>query len=99
MKEIFEYIEQHHDAYLEELFTFLRCKSISTRDEGVKECAELLAGIMEKSKIKASIYPTDRHPIVYGERIEDETLPTMLVYGHYDVQPPEPLRGMGERTI
>lgn len=91
MKEIFEYIEQHHDAYLEELFTFLRCKSISTRDEGVKECAELLAGIMEKSKIKASIYPTDRHPIVYGERIEDETLPTMLVYGHYDVQPPEPL--------
>ena len=57
MKEIFEYIEQHHDAYLEELFTFLRCKSISTRDEGVKECAELLAGIMEKSKIKASIYP------------------------------------------
>ena len=75
MKEIFEYIEQHHDAYLEELFTFLRCKSISTRDEGVKECAELLAGIMEKSKIKASIYPTDRHPIVYGERIEDETLP------------------------
>ncbi len=64
----------------------------------MKECAELLAGIMEKSKIKASIYPTDRHPIVYGERIEDETLPTMLVYGHYDVQPPE-LRGMGERTI
>lgn len=57
----------------------------------MKECAELLAGIMEKSKIKASIYPTDRHPIVYGERIEDETLPTMLVYGHYDVQPPEPL--------
>ena len=49
MKEIFEYIEQHHDAYLEELFTFLRCKSISTRDEGVKECAELLAGLMEKS--------------------------------------------------
>lgn len=43
MKEIFDYIEQHKEAYLEELFTFLRCKSISTRDEGVEECAELLA--------------------------------------------------------
>lgn len=91
MREIFEYIEDHQDYYLDELFTFLRCKSISTRDEGVADCAELLADIMEKSGIKATIYPTDRHPIVYGERIEDISLPTMLVYGHYDVQPPEPL--------
>ena len=61
----------------------------------MKECAELLAGIMEKSKIKASIYPTDRHPIVYGERIEDETLPTMLVYSHYGDAAAGTLRGNG----
>ncbi|WP_178314080.1 M20/M25/M40 family metallo-hydrolase [Lacrimispora sp. 210928-DFI.3.58] len=91
MKKIFDYIEAHHDAYLEELFTFLRCKSISTRDEGVEECAQMLSDIMEKSGISTTIYPTSRHPVVYGERIENEDLPTMLIYGHYDVQPPEPL--------
>ena len=91
MKEIFDYIEQHKDDYLEELFTFLRCKSISTRDEGVTECAQLLASIMERSGIKTQIYPTERHPIVYGECITDPSKPTMLIYGHYDVQPPEPL--------
>ena len=91
MEEILKYVDAHQEAYLEELFTFLRCRSISTRDEGVEECAGLLAGIMEKSGIRTAIYPTDRHPIVYGERIEDASLPTMLIYGHYDVQPPEPL--------
>lgn len=91
MKKVFEYIEQHQQDFMAELFTFLRQKSISTRDEGVSECAEFLASIMEKSGIKATIYPTKRHPIVYGEAGNKAGAPTILVYGHYDVQPPEPI--------
>lgn len=91
MKEILKYIETHKEEYLEELLPFLRCRSISTRNEGVKDCANLLSNIMEKSGIITTIFETSRHPIVYGERIEDRSLPTMLIYGHYDVQPPEPL--------
>lgn len=91
MKKVFEYIEQHKQDYIDELFTFLRQKSISTRDEGVTECAQLLSDVMEKSGIKTTIYPTKRHPVVYGEVIGKEGAPTILVYGHYDVQPPEPL--------
>ena len=91
MREIFQYIRDNQQECLEELFRFLRCKSISTRNEGVEECAQLLSEIMEKSGIRTTIYPTQGHPVVYGERMEDPTLPTMLIYGHYDVQPPEPL--------
>ena len=91
LQPIYSYIEAHKQAWLEELFSFLRCRSISTRDEGVRECAALLRGIMEQSGVKTQLFETARHPIVYGEVLRDESLPTMLVYGHYDVQPPEPL--------
>ncbi len=91
MKEIFQYIQDKQQEYLEELFTFLRCKSVSSYNDGIKECAQLLSEIMEKSGIQTAIYPTQGNPVVYGEIIEDSALPTMLIYGHYDVQPPEPL--------
>ena len=91
MNKVYEYIEQNKEKYLEDLFSFLSQKSISTIDEGVTECAELLSKMMEEVGIKSKAYKTDRHPIVYGEVIADEKLPTILVYGHYDVQPPEPL--------
>lgn len=84
------YVEENRSRFLEELFTFLRQPSISTRDEGVRECAEMLAAMMQDVGIKTRIYETARHPVVYGEIIK-EAAPTILVYGHYDVQPPEPL--------
>ena len=85
-----EYVEQNRERFLAELFTFLRQPSISTRNEGVRECAALLANMMEKVGVRTEIIETDRHPVVYGES-HTPNAPTVLVYGHYDVQPPEPL--------
>jgi len=84
------YIEDNRERFLDELFTFLRQPSISTRNEGMEDCAELLAQMMRDAGIETTIMPTPRHPVVYGE-IKRGDGPTVLVYGHYDVQPPEPL--------
>lgn len=92
LNKIFEYIETQEQEYLDELFTFLRCKSISTTNEGVTDCAELLSDIMKNAGIEnVQIFPTKRHPVVYGEILSDPSLPTQLVYGHYDVQPADPI--------
>jgi acetylornithine deacetylase/succinyl-diaminopimelate desuccinylase-like protein len=85
-----QYVDDNREKILDELFTFLRQPSISTRNEGVRECADLLSGMMAEVGIDARIIETARHPVVYGQTPEGGR-PTMLVYGHYDVQPPEPL--------
>lgn len=54
-------------------------------------CAELLKGMMAELGIETKIMKTDGHPVVYGEMIQDESFFTLLIYGHYDVQPPEPI--------
>ena len=84
------YIEANRERFLAELFTLLRQPSISTRNEGMNECAALLAGQMRDVGITTEIVPTARHPVVYGELLKPGA-PTVLIYGHYDVQPPEPL--------
>ncbi len=91
MDDINRVIEQNSKQYLEDLFVLLRQPSISAQDTGVRECAELLAGMMRKTGIKTTIYETQRHPVVYGEIGAERPTRTILVYGHYDVQPPEPL--------
>ena len=84
------YITANRERFLAELFTLLRQPSISTRNEGMNECAALLAGQMRDVGIATEIIPTPRHPVVYGELLKPGA-PTVLIYGHYDVQPPEPL--------
>ena len=92
MKDVFAYIDSHHDYFLEELRPLIEQKSISTRNEGVEECASLLADMLRGYGLSnVAIYPTAGRPVVYGEIIEDPSYPTMLMYGHYDVQPAEPL--------
>jgi len=95
MKEWKAYQEQHKDRFLNELLDLLRIPSISARTEhsdDMKRCAEAVKeSLLKASADKATIYPTDGHPIVYGEKMIDPKLPTVLVYGHYDVQPPDPL--------
>ena len=92
LEKVYAYIEVHKQDYLDELFIFLRQRSISTTNDGVTECAELLADIMRHAGIRnVQIFPTSRHPVVYGDIITDPSLPTQLVYGHYDVQPPDPV--------
>ena len=90
-----DYQEKNKDRFLEELLALLRIPSVSAkgehRDDMIK-CAEAVkARLLEAGVDKAEIYPTEGHPIVYAEKIIDPSKPTVLVYGHYDVQPPEPL--------
>ncbi len=88
---VYEYIDGHRDAFVEELFPLLRQPSISTQDVGVERCAELLREIMAGCGLQARLLPTAGKPVVYGERLGHPQRPTVLVYGHYDVQPVDPL--------
>jgi acetylornithine deacetylase/succinyl-diaminopimelate desuccinylase-like protein len=91
LNEISEIILRNKEEYLEQLFTLIRQKSISTTNEGIIECAELLKMMMKEIGIDTQILQTDGHPVVYGEMIKDPSYFTLLIYGHYDVQPPDPL--------
>jgi len=90
-----DYINTHKDRFLEELFELLRLPSVSADSAFKKDViatAELVAKQLEKAGCtQVKIYPTAGNPIVYGETIISPDLPTVLVYGHYDVQPADPL--------
>ncbi len=90
-----DYQHKHKDRFLDELLEMLRIPSVSARSEHKADmirCAEMVQKrLMEAGADKAEIIATAGHPIVYGEKIIDSTKPTVLVYGHYDVQPPDPL--------
>ncbi|MBR2648316.1 MAG: dipeptidase [Sediminibacterium sp.] len=87
--------EQHKDRFLEELLALLRIPSVSARSEhkpDMQACAEAVKTRLEEAGATiVTIYQTDGHPIVYAEKIIDPSKPTVLVYGHYDVQPADPL--------
>lgn len=90
-----EYIHSNKPRFLNELFELLRIPSVSADSkykEDVKRAAEFVKTSLEKAGVdKAEICSTKGHPIVYAEKIIDPKLKTVLVYGHYDVQPPDPL--------
>jgi acetylornithine deacetylase/succinyl-diaminopimelate desuccinylase-like protein len=89
------YFEANKDRFLDELLDLLRIPSVSARSEHKPDmlaCADAVkAKLLAAGADKVEIYPTDGHPIVYGEKITDASKPTVLVYGHYDVQPADPL--------
>jgi acetylornithine deacetylase/succinyl-diaminopimelate desuccinylase-like protein len=90
-----DYQEQHKDRFLNELIDLLRVPSISAKTEhkaDMNVCAEAVRRRLEEAGAgKAQVMDTEGHPVVYAEKIIDPSKPTVLVYGHYDVQPPEPL--------
>ena len=90
-----DFIDQNKDRFLEELSDLLRIPSISADSRhkaDVKRAAEFLqAKLTEAGADKSEIFETKGHPIVYGEKMVSASAPTVLVYGHYDVQPPDPL--------
>jgi acetylornithine deacetylase/succinyl-diaminopimelate desuccinylase-like protein len=89
------FIENHKDRLLSELFELLRIPSISadpSYNDDVAKCAAAIEGHMKAIGLEnVEIFPTAGHPIVYGECLVDSKLPTVLVYGHYDVQPADPI--------
>src|SRR5699024_6057403 len=85
-------IKESKNHYLEELFEVIRQKSISAQNEGIEECAHLVAGKMSEAGVShVEIIEGGHYPVVYGEHIVSPDAVTLLIYGHYDVQPPEPL--------
>lgn len=95
MQSALQYAAHHFPKFVDELIELLKIRSISTDPEyadEVSRCAEWLADHMRTLGIqKVEVMPTGGHPIVYGEHIVAPNKPTVLVYGHYDVQPPDPL--------
>ena len=89
-----DYIAKHQNRFIEELSALLRIPSISTlpeHQEDIKKATHFVRDqLLAAGADKAWIIETAGHPLVYGEKIIDPQLPTVLVYGHYDVQPAEP---------
>lgn len=89
------YIQQNKEKFLQELLDLLRIPSISADpaySKDVRKTAEMVASQLTQSGAdQVQIFETAGHPIVYGEKIIDASKPTVLVYGHYDVQPADPL--------
>ena len=90
-----QYIQQNKERFFEELFSLLRIPSISAKAENkpdMQRCASRLAELLlEAGADEAAVYPSKGNPVVFGQKIIDPSAKTILVYGHYDVQPPEPL--------
>lgn len=95
METIQTYINQHKDRFISELISILKIPSVSAdskfKNEVVRTAEFVKKSLIEAGADKVEVCATEGHPIVYGEKIINPALPTVLVYGHYDVQPPDPL--------
>src|SRR5437867_5340178 len=95
MDALTQYLEQHRDRFVEDLKAALRIPSISAQPEhkdDVRRCADHFAAELRSlGMTRVEVAPTAGHPIVYAEWLGAPGKPTVLLYGHYDVQPPEPL--------
>lgn len=95
MNDIKNYVKEQESRILEELFSLIRIPSISAHQDKKNEmfkCAEKWVELLLKAGAdKAEVLPTKGNPVVYGEKLINPDLPTILIYGHYDVMPAEPL--------
>jgi acetylornithine deacetylase/succinyl-diaminopimelate desuccinylase-like protein len=91
LQRIFSYIDEHQQEYLARLVDYLRRPSISAYGEGIGEVALYLEQRMREIGLQTQVVPTAGWPMVMGQRLPHSEKPTLLFYGHYDVQPPDPL--------
>lgn len=95
MKAWKEYQQKNKERFLNEMMELLRIPSVSAKSENKKDmalCAEAVKkSLLDSGADKAEVMQTEGFPVIYAEKIVDSTKPTVLVYGHYDVQPAEPL--------
>ncbi len=95
MEKIKDYIASNSDRFLEELFELIRIPSVSSSEahkgDMIKTAEAVREALLKAGADEVQIMDTQGHPVVYGEKLVDSSLPTVLVYGHYDVQPAEPL--------
>jgi len=94
MKDLKQYIVQHQDRFLEELFSLIRIPSISSKEQhkpDMYKCASRWKELLLEAGVDhCDVMETKGHPVVFAQKIVDPTLPTILVYGHYDVMPVDP---------
>ena len=95
MENISQYIEENKQRFLDELFDLIRIPSISAKPENSDDmltmAEKLKDSLLAAGVDEAHVMETSGQPVVYGSKTVDPSLPTVLVYGHYDVQPVEPL--------
>lgn len=92
LKGALDYVSKNRDRFLQDFRTVLKQPSVSAIGEGVEDCAKIVRKQMEAAGIKAKILPVKNgNPVVYGEAKSKSSSKTLLLYGHYDVQPVEPL--------
>ncbi|MEI7661427.1 MAG: dipeptidase [Bacteroidota bacterium] len=94
MEHVKKYIAEHKDRFLQELFGLIRIPSVSSvaehKDDMTRAAEYWRKTLREAGCDRSELFPTDGNPIVYGEKCIDSSLPTILVYGHYDVMPVDP---------
>ena len=95
MNAIKDYVETHKERFLEELFDLIRIPSVSSKPEASRDMVRaadyIRESLLRAGADHAEVKETTGFPVVYGYKMIDQSLPTVLVYGHYDVQPAEPL--------
>ncbi|CAD5264780.1 Acetylornithine deacetylase/succinyl-diaminopimelate desuccinylase-like protein [Bosea sp. 62] len=88
---VFAHIEANRSAFLDRLLAYLRHPSISAENIGIAEVGALLVEMLTTIGLETNLVPTDGHPMVVARWQKAPGKPTVLLYGHYDVQPPDPL--------
>ncbi len=95
MEHVKKYIEENKDRFLDELFGLIRIPSISSesshKGDMLKAAEYWKESMLKAGADKAEVMPSEGNPVVYGEKIIDPSAPTVLVYGHYDVMPVDPI--------
>jgi acetylornithine deacetylase/succinyl-diaminopimelate desuccinylase-like protein len=91
LSDIFAHIDARRDAYLARLLDYVRQPSISAHGLGIAETGQFLLGELQALGMDAQLIPTAGWPMVYARRMDAPGAPTVMFYGHYDVQPPDPL--------
>ena len=93
-QKVLDEISANRQRYVEELSDFLRIPSVSTESDhaaDIRQAAIWVVNKLQQLGFQAQLHETVRHPVVCGHLLIDASLPTLLIYGHYDVQPPDPL--------
>jgi acetylornithine deacetylase/succinyl-diaminopimelate desuccinylase-like protein len=94
LDDVLHYLDAHQDEHLQQLCAFLRIPSISTQPEHAGHIADAVAfltGELQSLGLQPEVIATERHPLIYAQSPQREGLPTLLFYGHYDVQPVDPV--------
>jgi acetylornithine deacetylase/succinyl-diaminopimelate desuccinylase-like protein len=91
LADVFAHIDGHRDSFVARVMDYVRHPSISAQNIGIAEVGAMLLEMLTRLGLDAQSIPTARHPMILGRWDKKPGAPTVLLYGHYDVQPPEPL--------